>query len=50
MGKFDGDTFFAVQASTADDLVHTLKTMEGKLFHVPPRTPRSSGYDVYAHF
>jgi hypothetical protein len=31
------------------DLVHTFKTMEGLLFLVPPRTPRSSGYDVYAH-
>ena len=39
----------AVQASTADDLVHAFKTMEGLLVLVPPRTPRSSGYDVYAH-
>jgi hypothetical protein len=31
------------------DLVHVLKTMEGLLFLVPPRTPRSSGYDVYAY-
>ncbi len=31
------------------DLVHAFKTMEGLLFLVPPRTPRSSGYDVYAH-
>jgi hypothetical protein len=23
--------------------------MEGLLLLVPPRTPRSSGYDVYAH-
>jgi hypothetical protein len=38
-----------VQASTANDLVHTFKTMEGMLLLVPPRTPRSSGYDVYAH-
>jgi hypothetical protein len=38
-----------VQASTADDLVHAFKTMEGLLLLVPPRTPRSSGYDVYAH-
>ena len=38
----------AVQASTADDLVHAFKTMEGLLVLVPPRTPRSSGYDVYA--
>ncbi len=38
-----------VQTSTADDLVHTFKTMEGLLLLVPPRTPRISGYDVYAH-
>ncbi len=38
-----------VQASTADDLVHAFKTMEGLLVLVPPRTTRSSGYDVYAH-
>ena len=31
------------------DLVHTLKTVKGLLLLVPPRTPRSSGYDVYAH-
>ena len=31
------------------DLVHTLKTVKGMLLLVPPRTPRSSGYDVYAH-
>ena len=30
------------------DLVHALKTVKGLLFLVPPRTPRSSGYDVYA--
>jgi hypothetical protein len=39
----------AVQASTADDLVHAFKTMAGLLLLVPPRTPRISGYDVYAH-
>ncbi len=39
----------ALQASTADDLVHAFKTMEGLLVLVPTRTPRSSGYDVYAH-
>ncbi len=39
----------AVRASTADDLVHTFKTMEGLLVLVPPRTPRNSGYDVYTH-
>jgi hypothetical protein len=32
-----------------DDLFHTLKTVKGLLLLVPPRTPRSSGYDVYAH-
>jgi hypothetical protein len=31
------------------DLVHIFKTMEGLLLLVPPRTPQSSGYDVYAH-
>jgi hypothetical protein len=39
----------AVQASAADDPVHTFKTMEGLLLLVPPRIPQSSGYDVYAH-
>jgi hypothetical protein len=29
------------------DLHHTLKTSKGLLPFVPPRTPRSSGYDVY---
>ena len=31
------------------DLVHTLKTVKGLLILVPPRTSRSSGYDVYTH-
>jgi hypothetical protein len=31
------------------DLVHALKTVKGLLLIVPPRTPRNSGYDVYAH-
>jgi hypothetical protein len=31
------------------DLVHTLKTVKGLLLLVPPRTPRSSGYDIFAH-
>ena len=35
--------------STADDPVHAFKTMEGLLLLVPPRTPRSSGYEVDAH-
>ncbi len=30
------------------DLVHVLKTVKGLLILVPPRTPRNSGYDVYA--
>ncbi len=31
------------------DLVHALRTVKGMLLLVPSRTPRSSGYDVYAH-
>jgi hypothetical protein len=31
------------------DLVHTLKMVKGLLLFVPSRTPRNSGYDVYAH-
>jgi hypothetical protein len=31
------------------DLVHSLKTVKDLLLLVPSRTPRSSGYDVYAH-
>jgi hypothetical protein len=31
------------------DLVHALKTMKGLCLLVPSRTPRISGYDVYAH-
>jgi hypothetical protein len=38
-----------VQASTARRLVHAFKMMEGLWLLVPPRTPRSSGYYVYAH-
>jgi hypothetical protein len=30
------------------DLYHALKTAKGLFPLVPPRTPRSSGYDVYA--
>jgi hypothetical protein len=40
---------FAVRLRQPVDLVHTLKTVKGLLLLVPPRTPRSSGYDVYAH-
>jgi hypothetical protein len=29
------------------DLYHALKTVKGLLPLVPPRTPRSNGYDVY---
>ncbi len=32
-----------------DDLFHGLKTVKELLLLVPPRTPRNSGYDVYAH-
>ncbi len=42
-----------VRASTTRlytvDLVHVLKTVKGLLLLVPSRTPRNSGYDVYAH-
>ena len=31
------------------DRIHALKTVKGLLLLVPSRTPRSSGYDVYAH-
>ncbi len=39
---------FPVRLRQPVDLVHTLKTVKGLLLLVPPRTPRSSGYDVYA--
>jgi hypothetical protein len=39
----------APRASTTRRPSHTLKTVKGLLLLVPPRTPRSSGYDVYAH-
>jgi len=44
-----GQTRAMFQASTTRRPVHTLTTVEGLLLLVPPRTPRSSGYDVYAH-
>ncbi len=44
-----GQTGTCVQVSTVRRLVHAFKTMEGLCLLVPPRTPRSSGYDVYAH-
>ncbi len=31
------------------ELVHSLKMVKGLWLLVPPQTPRSSGYDVYAH-
>jgi hypothetical protein len=40
---------FAVRLRQTVDLVHVLTTVKGLLLLVPPRTPRSSGYDVYAH-
>ncbi len=39
----------AVRLRQPVDLVHALTTVKGLLLLVPPRTPRSSGYDVYAH-
>jgi hypothetical protein len=44
-----GQTRAMFQASTTRRPVHTLTTVEGLVLLVPPRTPRSSGYDVYAH-
>jgi hypothetical protein len=44
-----GQTCAMFQASTTRRPVHTLTTVEGLPILVPPRTPRSSGYDVYAH-
>ena len=40
---------FAVRLRQSVDLVHTLKTVKGLILLVPPRTPRSSGFYVYAH-
>jgi hypothetical protein len=40
-----GQTRAMFQASTTRRPVHTLTTVEGLLLLVPPRTPRSSGYD-----
>jgi hypothetical protein len=44
-----GQTRAMFQDSTTRRPVHSLTTVEGLLLLVPPRTPRSSGYDVYAH-
>ena len=44
-----GQTRAMFQASTTRRPVHTLTTVEGLLLLVPPRTPRSSGYDVHTH-
>jgi hypothetical protein len=40
---------FDVRLRQPVDLVHTSKTVKVLLLLVPPRTPRSSVYDVYAH-
>jgi hypothetical protein len=40
-----GQTRAMFQASTTRRPVHTLTTVQGLLLLVPPRTPRSSGYD-----
>ena len=39
----------AVRLRQSVDLVHALKTVKVLLLLGPSRTPRSSGYDVYAH-
>jgi hypothetical protein len=39
----------AVRLRQPVDLVHALKTVKGLFLLVLPRTPRSSGYDVYSH-
>ena len=39
----------AVRASTTRRPGSRIETVKGLLLLVPPRTPRSSGYDVYAH-
>ena len=44
-----GQRTCAVQASTTRRPVHAFKTVKGLLLLVLPRTPRSSGYDVYIH-
>ena len=44
-----GQTRAMFQVSTTRRPVHTLTTVEGLLLLVPPRTPRSSGHDVYTH-
>ncbi len=40
---------FAVRLRQPVDLVHALKTVKWLLLLIPPRTPRSSGYDFYTH-
>ncbi len=46
-----GQTRALLRLQQPVDLVHALKTVtvKGMLFLVPPRTPRSSAYVVYAH-
>ena len=47
--RYPGQTGEMFRLRQSVDLVHLFKTMEGLLLLVPSRTPRSSGYDVYAH-
>ena len=44
-----GQTRAILRLQQPVDLVHALKTVKGLLLLGPPRTPRSSGYDVCAH-
>ncbi len=44
-----GQTRAMFQVLTSRRPVHTLMTAEELLPFVPPRTPRSSGYDFYSH-
>jgi hypothetical protein len=47
--RYPGQTRALFKFRQPNDLFHTLKTVTGLLHLVPPRTPRNSGYDVYAH-
>jgi hypothetical protein len=47
--NYPGQTRALFKLRQPVDLVHVLKTVKGLLLLVPSRTPRSSGYDVYAH-
>jgi hypothetical protein len=44
--RYPGQTRVMFKFRQPDDLFHTLKTVKELLHHVPPRTPRSSGYGV----